>query len=79
MDLSSAVSKQSEAPVDQSAELPKSVSVAGGSAVGGWDHLKVLIAAKKSGIEDVRTIKYVAFDGGGEAVTAAAATEGKRW
>ncbi|WP_280949297.1 Bug family tripartite tricarboxylate transporter substrate binding protein, partial [Hoeflea olei] len=48
---------------------PSSVSVAGGSAVGGWDHLKVLIAAKKAGIDDVRTIKYVAFDGGGEAVT----------
>jgi len=48
---------------------PKSVSVAGGSAVGGWDHLKVLMAAKKAGISDVRTIKYVAFDGGGEAVT----------
>lgn len=48
---------------------PTAVSVAGGSAVGGWDHLKVLIAAKKSGIDDVRTIKYVAFDGGGEAVT----------
>ena len=48
---------------------PTSVSVAGGSAVGGWDHLKVLTAAKKAGIEDVRQIKYVAFDGGGEAVT----------
>ncbi|AKH99281.1 hypothetical protein IMCC20628_00557 [Hoeflea sp. IMCC20628] len=48
---------------------PSSVSIAGGSAVGGWDHLKVLIAAKKFGIDDVRTIKYVAFDGGGEAVT----------
>ncbi|MCB1454012.1 MAG: tripartite tricarboxylate transporter substrate binding protein [Rhizobiaceae bacterium] len=48
---------------------PTSVSVAGGSAVGGWDHLKVLLAANKAGIEDVRTIKYVAFDGGGEAVT----------
>ncbi len=48
---------------------PTSVSVAGGSAVGGWDHLKVLIAADKAGIEDLRTIKYVAFDGGGEAVT----------
>ena len=48
---------------------PTSVSIAGGSAVGGWDHLKVLIAAKKAGISDVRTIKYVAFDGGGEAVT----------
>ncbi len=48
---------------------PRSVSIAGGSAVGGWDHLKVLLAAKKAGIDDVRTIKYVAFDGGGEAVT----------
>ena len=48
---------------------PTSVSVAGGSAVGGWDHLKVLIAARKAGIDDVRQIKYVAFDGGGEAVT----------
>ncbi len=48
---------------------PSSVSVAGGSAVGGWDHLKVLIAANAAGVEDVRTVKYVAFDGGGEAVT----------
>jgi putative tricarboxylic transport membrane protein len=48
---------------------PSSVSFAGGSAVGGWDHLKVLIAADAAGIEDIRTIKYVAFDGGGEAVT----------
>ncbi|MDX1541382.1 MAG: tripartite tricarboxylate transporter substrate-binding protein [Geminicoccaceae bacterium] len=48
---------------------PGSVSIAGGSAVGGWDHLKVLIVADKAGIEDLRTIKYVAFDGGGEAVT----------
>jgi len=48
---------------------PTSVSIAGGSAVGGWDHLKVLLAAQKAGIDDVRQIKYVAFDGGGEAVT----------
>ena len=50
-------------------EDPKSISISGGSAVGGWDHLKVLVVADKAGIEDVRTIKYVAFDGGGEAVT----------
>lgn len=48
---------------------PRSISVAGGSAVGGWDHLKVLILAQASGIEDVRQVKYVAFAGGGEAVT----------
>ncbi|HRY24956.1 MAG: tripartite tricarboxylate transporter substrate binding protein [Geminicoccaceae bacterium] len=55
--------------MDQIKADPKSVSIAGGSAVGGWDHLKVLIAAQAAGIDDVRTIKYVAFDGGGEAVT----------
>ena len=48
---------------------PRSVSFAGGSAVGGWDHLKVLIAANKAGITDPTQIKYIAFDGGGEAVT----------
>ncbi|MEI4472692.1 Bug family tripartite tricarboxylate transporter substrate binding protein [Frigidibacter sp. MR17.24] len=48
---------------------PTSISIGGGSAVGGWDHLKVLIAAKAAGIEDVRKVKYIAFDGGGEAVT----------
>ncbi len=48
---------------------PSTVSVAGGSAVGGWDHLKVLIAANAYGIDDVRSVKYIAFDGGGEAVT----------
>lgn len=53
----------------QMKENPASVAVAGGSAVGGWDHLKVLIAANAYGIEDVRKVKYIAFDGGGEAVT----------
>ncbi len=48
---------------------PKSVGFAGGSAVGGWDHLKVLIAARAAGVGDVRAVKYVAFQGGGEAVT----------
>ncbi len=55
--------------LDQIKADPTSISIAGGSAVGGWDHLKVLIAARAAGIEDVRQIKYVAFDGGGEAVT----------
>ncbi|WP_171904415.1 tripartite tricarboxylate transporter substrate-binding protein [Afifella marina] len=48
---------------------PSSIAVSGGSAVGGWDHLKVLIAAKRAGIDKLRQIKYVAFEGGGEAVT----------
>ncbi|MGR4001141.1 MAG: tripartite tricarboxylate transporter substrate-binding protein [Alphaproteobacteria bacterium] len=69
-----AVSKDSEIGsltdlLDAIKSDPTGISIAGGSAVGGWDHLKVLIAAKKGGIDDVRSIKYVAFDGGGEAVT----------
>ncbi|MFS4438347.1 Bug family tripartite tricarboxylate transporter substrate binding protein [Paracoccaceae bacterium GXU_MW_L88] len=69
-----AVAKDSEIEtlpelMDSIKENPGGTAIAGGSAVGGWDHLKVLITANASGIEDVRTIKYVAFDGGGEAVT----------
>ncbi|MBV7396391.1 Bug family tripartite tricarboxylate transporter substrate binding protein [Mameliella sediminis] len=69
-----AVSADSEidtlpALLDQIKADPTSISVAGGSAVGGWDHLKVLIAANAYGISDVRSVKYIAFDGGGEAVT----------
>ncbi|MFD0979103.1 Bug family tripartite tricarboxylate transporter substrate binding protein [Tropicimonas aquimaris] len=55
--------------LDQIKADPTSIAVAGGSAVGGWDHLKVLIAAKAGGIDDFRSVKYIAFDGGGEAVT----------
>lgn len=55
--------------IDRIKTDPRSIAIAGGSAVGGWDHLKVLLAAKAAGVEDVRTIKYVAFNGGGEAVT----------
>ncbi|MCB1396442.1 MAG: tripartite tricarboxylate transporter substrate binding protein [Rhodobacter sp.] len=53
----------------QMRDHPETVAVAGGSAVGGWDHLKVLIAASAFGIDDVRAVRYIAFDGGGEAVT----------
>lgn len=53
----------------QMRDHPETIAVAGGSAVGGWDHLKVLIAASAFGIDDVRSVRYIAFDGGGEAVT----------
>lgn len=55
--------------IDQIKADPRSIAFGGGSAVGGWDHLKILIAANKAGIEDVRSVKYIAFAGGGEAIT----------
>ncbi|MGA1862047.1 tripartite tricarboxylate transporter substrate-binding protein [Deferribacter thermophilus] len=48
---------------------PRSVGFAGGSSVGGWDHLKVMLLARAAGVKDVKKLKYVAFAGGGEAVT----------
>ncbi len=48
---------------------PASVVVAGGSAAGGQDHMKMLLLARAAGI-DPRAVRYVPFDGGGEAVTA---------
>ena len=65
-----------DSPIKSLAELmakvkedPRSVSFAGGSAAGGWDHLKVLLVAKKAGITSLRNVKYVVFDGGAEAIT----------
>ncbi len=48
---------------------PTRVVVAGGSAAGGQDHMKMLLLARAAGI-DPRTVRYVPFDGGGEAMTA---------
>ncbi|MEM6896169.1 MAG: tripartite tricarboxylate transporter substrate-binding protein [Pseudomonadota bacterium] len=45
------------------------VSFAGGSAAGGFDHLKVLMLAKEAGIDDIRSIKYIGVDGGADAIT----------
>ncbi|RMD92634.1 MAG: tripartite tricarboxylate transporter substrate binding protein [Alphaproteobacteria bacterium] len=48
---------------------PSSVSFAGGSAAGGFDHLKVLMILKKAGFDDIRKIKYIGVDGGADAIT----------
>jgi putative tricarboxylic transport membrane protein len=48
---------------------PGSIAIAGGSAVGGWDHLKALTLAKAAGIDNAASVKYIAFQGGGEAIT----------
>lgn len=48
---------------------PARIAVGGGSAVGGQDHMKVLLLGRAVGI-DPRAIRYVPFDGGGQAITA---------
>lgn len=45
------------------------ISFAGGSAAGGFDHLKVLQVLKAGGIDDIRAIKYIGVDGGADAIT----------
>lgn len=48
---------------------PSQVAIGGGSAIGGFDHLKVLLLAKAAGIENIGPIKYVSFNSGGVAMT----------
>jgi len=55
--------------IDALRQDPGSVVVSGGSSVTGQDHMKVLLLAHRAGI-DPRQVRYVPFDGGGEAMTA---------
>ncbi|WP_172297586.1 tripartite tricarboxylate transporter substrate binding protein [Pseudoruegeria sp. HB172150] len=50
-------------------ENPGKITFAGGSAVGGFDHMKPLMITKAAGIDDVRAIKYIGVDGGADAIT----------
>lgn len=48
---------------------PSSLTIAGGSAPGSQDHLVAMLPAVKAGI-DATKIKFLSYDGGGEAMTA---------
>ncbi len=48
---------------------PGSVAFAGGSAAGGFDHLKVLMVLKDAGFTDITSVKYIGVDGGADAIT----------
>ena len=48
---------------------PGSVAFAGGSAAGGFDHLKVLMVLKEAGYTDITKVKYIGVDGGADAIT----------
>ncbi|OJH43804.1 tripartite tricarboxylate transporter substrate binding protein [Paracoccus sp. SM22M-07] len=55
--------------IDAVKEDPSKVAFAGGSAVGGFDHLKVLMTLDKAGFDDAKAIKYIGLDGGADAIT----------
>ena len=48
---------------------PKSVTFAGGSAAGGFDHLKPLMLLQRAGFTDIKSVKYIGVDGGADAIT----------
>jgi putative tricarboxylic transport membrane protein len=48
---------------------PKKITIAGGSAPGSMDHIIAILPAFKYGI-DPKQVKYLSYDGGGEALTA---------
>ncbi|WP_110708824.1 tripartite tricarboxylate transporter substrate-binding protein [Salinicola sp. CR57] len=50
-------------------ENPRALTFTGGTATGGWDHLKLLMAADAAGVDDLARIPYLGYNGGGEAVT----------
>ena len=55
--------------VDAIKAKPNSVAFAGGSAVGGFDHLKSLMVLQRAGITDITKIKYISFNAGADAIT----------
>jgi putative tricarboxylic transport membrane protein len=55
--------------VDAILAEPGSVAFAGGSAVGGFDHLKPLMVLKEAGFTDITKVKYIGVDGGADAIT----------
>ena len=48
---------------------PSSVAFAGGSATGGFDHLKPLMLLRKAGFTEITKVKYIGVDGGADAIT----------
>ena len=48
---------------------PGSITFAGGSATGGFDHIKPLMLLQRAGFTDIRKVKYISLDGGADAIT----------
>ena len=55
--------------IDAIKSNPGSVTFAGGSATGGFDHMKPLMLLQRAGFTDIRKVKYISLDGGADAIT----------
>ncbi|WP_409304728.1 tripartite tricarboxylate transporter substrate binding protein [Peribacillus sp. SCS-155] len=55
--------------MDAMKEDPSSLTISGGGAPGTWDYLNAILVAESYGIDGTK-VKYTAYDGGSEAVTA---------
>ncbi|PFO06849.1 transporter [Bacillus sp. AFS076308] len=61
--------KDLKSVLDEVKKNPSKLTFAGGSAPGSMDHLISILPAYKYGVDPTK-IKYVSYDGGGEAITA---------
>lgn len=50
-------------------EDPASVRLAGGSAVGGFDHLKPMLLFQQAGVENLAAVPYIGVNSGADAIT----------
>ena len=55
--------------IDAIKSNPSSVAFAGGSAVGGFDHMKPLMVLQNAGFDEITKVKYIGVDGGADAIT----------
>ena len=69
---------QKDSPFNSAKELmdayiadPSNLATGGSSSIGGWDHLRLLLLARAAGMADdkLTSIKWVQYEGGGDAVT----------
>jgi len=70
------IAVDNDSPIQTLAELteamaadPTALVTAGSSGAGGWDHIRLLMVADATGVEDLGAIRWVQFDGGTDAVT----------
>jgi putative tricarboxylic transport membrane protein len=60
---------QTLADLTAAMEVSPDEVIGAGDGSGSWDHIRYLLVAQKSGVENVTGLRWVQFDGGAEAIT----------